>query len=108
VGRRRWWNLRKVRLWAAALEAGRSAVEGSERLDDDTLFTEAVMLGLRTAAGLDLEALERRFGNLVAGLDGLAVDRALASGRLRREGSRLAPTPLGMAVADALARDLLP
>ncbi|HSL17684.1 MAG TPA: radical SAM family heme chaperone HemW [Methylomirabilota bacterium] len=108
VGRRRWWNLRKVRLWAAALEAGRSAVEGSERLDDETLFTEAVMLGLRTADGLDLDALRRRFGDLAAGLDGLAVDRALASGRLRCEGSRLAPTPLGMAVADALARDLLP
>ena len=108
VGRRRWWNLRKVRLWAAALEAGRSAVEASERLDDDTLFTEAVMLGLRTADGLDLDALARRFGDRAGALDRNAVDRAVAAGRLRRDGCRLVPTPLGMAVADALARDFLP
>ncbi len=28
VGRRRWWNQRKLRLWTAAIEDNRSAIEG--------------------------------------------------------------------------------
>lgn len=108
LGRKRWWNLRKVRLWSAALAEGRSPVDGEERLADDELLLEAVMLGLRTAEGIDLGALRRRFGDRLAGLDRGAVERLVASGLLARDGDRLRPTPEGMAVADGLARTVLP
>ncbi|MCU0303415.1 MAG: radical SAM family heme chaperone HemW [Thermoanaerobaculales bacterium] len=106
-GRTRWWNRRKLRLWAAALEAGESPVEGEERLDDEALFAEAVMLGLRTAAGIDLGRLRDRFGAAVAVVDEPAVDRLVAGGWLVRDGDRLRPTPPGMAVADAVVRAVL-
>ena len=62
VEERRWWNTRDLRAYVAALESGRSPVEGSEALDSRTRFFETVMLGLRCAEGLDLNEVERAWG----------------------------------------------
>jgi oxygen-independent coproporphyrinogen-3 oxidase len=105
--RRRWWNRCKVRLWSAALARGERPVEGEETLTDAELLVERVMLGLRTAAGVDLDALRDRFGDELAAIDSAAVDRHVASGHLDRDGATIAPTPLGMAIAEGLARSLL-
>ena len=107
VGRSRWWNQRKVRLWSAALEDERSPVEGRETLTDNELFFEAVMLGLRTADGVDMEKLRRRFGNEIAAFNEPAVERLVDSGHLRCNGRRIQPTPRGMAIAEGLVRALL-
>lgn len=106
--RRRWWNQRKVRLWTGALDDNRSPVEGFEDLTDDELYFEAVMLGLRTADGVDVEDLRRRFGAKIATIDQSAVGRLATSGHLRLEGSRIRSTPKGMAIAEGLVRTLLP
>jgi oxygen-independent coproporphyrinogen-3 oxidase len=107
VGRRRWWNQRKSRLWTAALENNRSPIEGREDLTDGELFFEAVMLGLRTASGIDRNALRRRFGAGTARFDEPAVERLVGSGHLRCEGSRVQPTPKGMAVAEGILKSIL-
>ena len=107
-GRRRWWNERKVRLWTASLTDGRSPIEGDEELTDADLFFEAVMLGLRTADGIDRDALRLRFGTEIARLDKPAVDRLADDGYLRCDGPRIQPTPKGLAVAEGLVRTLLP
>jgi oxygen-independent coproporphyrinogen-3 oxidase len=106
-GRCRWWNRRKVRLWAAAVAGGASPVEGEERLTGDELFVEAVMLGLRTAAGLDLDELAHRFGRRARTLDAPAVDRWVSTGHLVRDETRLRPTPRGMALAEGIAVAIL-
>jgi len=108
VGRRRWWNQRKVRLWTAAIEDNRSPIEGSEDLTDAELFFEAVMLGLRTADGIDRDALQQRFGAEVARFDEPAIERLTKSGHLLRTGPRIQPAPRGMAVAEGLVRTVLP
>ena len=108
TGRKRWWNERKVRLWTAALIDGRSPVEGEEELTDAELFFEAVMLGLRTADGIDRDALRRRFGAEIVRFDEPAVDRLVDAGYLRCDGPRIQPTPKGLAVAEGLARTLFP
>ena len=108
IGRRRWWNQRKVRLWSAALEDERSQVEGEETLTDNELFFEAVMLGLRTADGIDLEKLQKRFGDEIAVINEPAVERLAVTGHLRWDGRRIQPTPRGMAVAEGLLKSILP
>jgi len=107
VGRRRWWNQRKVRLWTAAIEGDRSPIEGQEDLSDAELFFEAVMLGLRTSDGIDRDTLQQRFGAEVARFDEPAVERLTDSGHLRCDGPRVCPTPKGMAVAEGLVRTVL-
>ena len=66
------------------------------------------MLGLRTAAGIDLDGLTARYGvDLLAANDAL-VARLVAEGHLvvhagPEGGRRLAPTASGLAVADGMA-----
>lgn len=106
-GRRRWWNHRKLRRWQQAVDAGQAPVEGSERLGDDELTTEFIMLAVRTADGLDLESLRERFGLDLVSVRGDAVRRLGDAGLVRLEDGCLRPTVAGLAVADAVARELL-
>ena len=105
---RRWWNELRTPRWEERIAAGQRPVEGEERLDARALAVEALMLGLRTTAGIDLPAFARRHG-----LDLLAANAALVA-RLESErklelrpeadgGLRLVPTLAGLAVADGLA-----
>lgn len=103
-GRRRWWNHRKLRLWQRAVDRGQPPVEGSETLTRSQLAFEALMLGLRTAAGVDLDQIGSRYGIELLTPNAEVFGRYCASGHLVREGSVLRPTLSGMAIADTLAR----
>ena len=105
---RRWWNERRTPRWESRVGAGERPVEGEECLGRKALATEAVMLGLRTTAGIDLDGFTARYGvDLLAANDAL-VARLVAEGHLvvhsGPEGDRrLAATTSGLAVADGMA-----
>jgi len=88
--------------------AGERPVEGEESLGPTALATEAVMLGLRTTAGIDLDGLRARYGvDLLAANDTL-VARLADEGRIvvradPQGGRWLVPTLSGLAVADGMA-----
>jgi putative oxygen-independent coproporphyrinogen III oxidase len=104
----RWWNARRTPTWERRVTAGERPVEGEERLDAKAVATEALLLGLRTTAGIDLDGFAARHGiDLLAANDAL-VASLVAEGRLTvttgpQGGRRLAPTRSGLAVADGLA-----
>jgi oxygen-independent coproporphyrinogen-3 oxidase len=103
--RRRWWNARNLPDYLKALDAGARPIADQEVLADHELVTEAVMLGLRTRAGLDLQRVSRRWN-----VD-LAAHNASRFARWREEGlvvgnELLRPTARGMAIADRLAADV--
>jgi oxygen-independent coproporphyrinogen-3 oxidase len=105
---RRWWNERGTARWERRLAAGQRPVEGQELLGPKELAEEALLLGLRTPAGIDLERFRARHGvDLLATNDALVarlVDEGRVTVRLDPEGGRrLAPTLAGLAVADGLA-----
>jgi oxygen-independent coproporphyrinogen-3 oxidase len=104
VGGRRWWNRRKLRLWQTAVAGGQVPVEDEERPTAEQLILEALMLGFRTSAGVDLERLHRRFGIDVFAQNGDVVNRYRESGHIEVDGMRLRPTLAGLAIADTLAR----
>lgn len=104
--RRRWWNLRSVRRWQNAALEGRSPVDGRERLSDDELLLEAVLLGLRTSHGVDLTALGRRFGRDLVARNRALLDGLQADGTVTEEGGLVRPTARGMVVAEAIVRSL--
>ena len=62
---------------------------------------------LRTTTGLDLMALTHRFGINLAGLWCDALEILKKQGLLRARNARVALTPRGMRVADAVTRMLL-
>jgi putative oxygen-independent coproporphyrinogen III oxidase len=105
---RRWWNERRTPPWESRVAAGERPVEGEESLGPMALATEAVMLGLRTAAGIDLDAFAVRYGTNLLDANDALVARLVAEGHLvvqagAQGGQRLRPTSSGLAVADGMA-----
>ena len=107
AGGRRWWNRRKLRLWQNAVAAGEMPVEDEERPSAEQLVLEALMLGFRTAAGVDLDHLHERFGIDLTARNGEIIDRFSESGHIEVDGLRLRPTLAGLAIADTLARSFV-
>ncbi len=101
---RRWWNRRKLRRWHGAVSEGRKPVEEEEWLSNEQLILEALMLGFRTAAGVDVNRLRERFAFDLLADNRDVVDQLCASGHIEVDGLRLRPTLAGLAIADTLAR----
>jgi oxygen-independent coproporphyrinogen III oxidase len=94
-GRRRSWNVPAYAEWLARLESGSDPRGGAEELTAENRVAEGVYLGLRTSAGLELQAAERP-----------VVAPWLAAGWGRLEDGRLRLTPTGWLRLDSLAAAL--
>lgn len=105
TGRRRWWNERKIKPYQARIAAAERPVAGNEELTAEDLAVEALMLGFRTAEGIDLASFRDRYGVDLVNRNVRLLERLERDGLLRVDGSRLLPTLDGWAVADSLARD---
>jgi putative oxygen-independent coproporphyrinogen III oxidase len=93
-GLQRWWNVRSVERYRDLA----SAVDATETVDAEQARLETLMLGLRTSDGVPIDVVDSDRAVVVESL----VQRGLivaGPGHIR-------PTPAGMVVADALARDL--
>lgn len=103
AGGMRWWNERKIRPWERRLRSGERPIAGHEILTTEQLQLERLMLGLRTADGVDFDDLPGDGGRLWR--QNLETIEALAGrGWLTVEQRTLKPTRTGLAVADSLAR----
>ncbi len=78
-----------------------------ESLTDDDLYDEAVMCGLRTAAGIDLERLRARMGDeRLRYLLSMAMPH-LAAARLVRNGNHLCLARQSLMTSDDIMSDLM-
>jgi putative oxygen-independent coproporphyrinogen III oxidase len=93
---RRWWNVRTPERYVAAIDAGRPATAGEEVLTPAQRRFEALALGLRTRAGVEVDALPDapELAGLVDRSDGRAV--LTVRGRLlaNQVTARLSPEPV--------------
>jgi oxygen-independent coproporphyrinogen-3 oxidase len=106
LGGRRFGNERHLGRYAAAVRERGDAVATEERLDPEAAAREMVALALRTAEGVDLGEVERRFGvDLQAPLRA-TIGRLRAGGVLLGEG-RLRLARRGWRVADEVAAAFL-
>jgi oxygen-independent coproporphyrinogen-3 oxidase len=101
-GRRRWWNSSDEEAWRRRIAAGERPVAGEETLSDADLALEALMLGLRTAEGVDLGRFRERFGVDLVARNWALVERLVGEGLVEVAEGRLRPTLKGFAVADGL------
>ncbi|MCI2264203.1 radical SAM family heme chaperone HemW [Sediminivirga luteola] len=100
IGGVRWWNVKHPRPWAARLMAGQSPAHGRELLDAQARRLETVMLGIRTAEGLDMREAGEAAG---------ALETVLADGLIERDaaaGGRIVLTGKGRLLADTVVRAL--
>jgi oxygen-independent coproporphyrinogen-3 oxidase len=104
-GTHRWWNKRKLGPYEKRIEIGERPIEESEELTREDLALEALMLGLRTAEGIDLMMFRERYGVDLRKQNEPLIERLVREGLLRIEEDLLIPTLEGLAVTDSLARD---
>jgi oxygen-independent coproporphyrinogen-3 oxidase len=105
LGELRYTNVKPVVRYAQLLEHGQLPIDTSERLDPHQALAESLILGLRTADGVDSSLLARR-------LTGDApLHRRVATWRdealLVDEGARTRLTESGFLLSDALFVELL-
>jgi oxygen-independent coproporphyrinogen-3 oxidase len=104
-GTQRWWNERKLGPYEKKVDDGERPIAGIEELTRGDLALEAVMLGLRTVDGIDLDEFRERYGVDLRKRNEPLIERLVERNLLRTEGDRLIPTLAGLAVTDSLARD---
>jgi putative oxygen-independent coproporphyrinogen III oxidase len=99
----RWWNVRHPSAWAARLAAGLSPAQAREVLTAAERHEERVLLEVRLADGLALDALDTSDRDVAAALveEGLVHPEAL-------HGGRVVLTLRGRLLADHVVRRLLP
>jgi oxygen-independent coproporphyrinogen-3 oxidase len=100
---------KKPENWLEAVAAHRHGVKGERPLGFSEQASEALLMGLRLAEGIDLTALSRRFGiagNALIDRPKLALYESL--GLAWRDGERIGVTPQGMPLLDALLGELVP
>lgn len=99
---------RKPENWLAAVARAGNGVCEERLLDHEEAAGEALMMGLRLAEGVDLAALEQRFGSsLWAMLDRDKLGLLNQLGLLRRSGDQLMLTEAGAPLLDAILGELL-
>lgn len=106
-GAHRWHNVRNLRRYAALIEQKRGPIDDADRLTLDQLANEYLMLRLRTADGLDLNHLDRRYAADLLHERAGEVARLEDRGLVALEGDTLRLTDAGLLVCDAVTSRLL-
>jgi oxygen-independent coproporphyrinogen-3 oxidase len=103
---KRFWNHRDVTRYVEDLRAGRRPLAGEEVLDREQHMLEAILLGLRTAAGIDVMGFKRRFGVDFIEVFGAAASDLESQGLLSLTTERCAATRRGMLYLDTVTAAL--
>ena len=107
LGGGRWWSVRLPRDFIAAVTSGGSTEAGREVLEPDEQAAEALMLGLRLASGIDVEAFNARFGPRCLSDRTEVIKNLLDGGLLERTASDLRLAPRATMLANEVVCRLL-
>ena len=100
---KRWWNKAAVNTYLQEIADGKMPLENTETLSAKQLQLEALFLGLRTRAGIDLKHYKTNYGmDLLADKKSI-VDALIKNDLVELKNGFLRPTRAGMAIADSLA-----
>jgi len=104
---RRYGNVADILEYCDRVEAADPVEDRSERLGPERAAREALMLGLRMTAGVDLSGFRQRTGFDAPGLFGKSLETHLDAGRLQIEKGRLQLTLEGILVANSVMADFI-
>jgi len=101
----RQWNLADVRRYVEGMQKEQPVFE-LECLTEDTRFNEFILLSLRTAEGLDLQAVSSVFGTSCARETEQSMEALMNPDWLIREGNQIRLSTDGWMVSDYIAGKL--
>jgi oxygen-independent coproporphyrinogen-3 oxidase len=93
-GTQRWANTHDAAAYAAAIAAGRTAIDSVDKVTQESALEEELFLGLRQLAGINLSRIQKQYN---VDLED-RIDRLSSAGMVEREGDvvRLAPGKLSI------------
>jgi oxygen-independent coproporphyrinogen III oxidase len=106
TGGRRWWNSRNISHFCDVIGKGKFPVAGSETVNKETMFSEAVFLGLRTGE-LNIPTLQQLYGIDMLSAHGEKLKIFSDEELLHVKDRRIILTRKGFMVCDAIAESLL-
>jgi oxygen-independent coproporphyrinogen-3 oxidase len=95
----RWKNISSTQEYIAQVRSGGAAAVDIRQLTPDEQLGDALFTGLRLVDGIDVNAIQTRYGVDVWRRFGVELEPFLEAGCLRRTGSRLSLTRQGMLLA---------
>ena len=103
LNNKRWWNKAAVKTYLNEIADGKMPVEDMETLSVEQLQLEALFLGLRTKAGIDLKRYKIIYNADLLKDKKIIIDALIKNKFVELKNGFLRPTRAGMAVADSLA-----
>jgi oxygen-independent coproporphyrinogen-3 oxidase len=103
LGNRRWWNTSAVKTYLKEIAQDKMLVENTETLSTEQLQLEALFLGLRTKAGIDLKRYKTKYGIDLLKEKKTVIESLIKNKLVELKDGFLRPTRAGMAIADSLA-----
>ena len=103
----RYWNVRDVRLYMAALAQGQLPIEEKEKATIEQQITEAIYLGLRTSDGIDTARFKKSFQLDFKKQYGDILKALFEENMVILKNGRCALTPEGMLFHDGIVERLL-
>jgi oxygen-independent coproporphyrinogen III oxidase len=104
-GEARWWNHRDNRGYIEAATRGRKPIAEREQLCAADLALEGLMLGIRTAEGIELQHFKQRYQVDLLALNLALIEQLIERGYLQAKPGWLTPTRAGLGVADGMAAE---
>ena len=100
---KRYWNHSDIIRYVGEINNGRSPVDGEEVLDKHQQITEAIYLGIRTTAGIDIDAFNKRFQVDFSDMFRKTIEEFTEDGFINISENRCHLTPKGMLYLDSVA-----
>ncbi len=104
---RRFRNPATIKKWAEGVQNKNQEFEDIVILDDDELFSSALIFGLRMTAGIDFAELKKRFPNANFGKYELPLSELAEQNLIEINNNKIKLTSLGKLYADSIAVELL-
>ncbi len=103
---RRWWNVRSIAKYCENVSGGTLPVSGSETVDREKMFNEAIFLGLRTGE-LNVSMLRQVYGVDLFSTRRETLTEFSNEGLIQINDRSITLTRRGFLVCDAIAESLL-
>ncbi len=103
----RYENPSSIDDYISALEAGRLPATLEEQVDIQAHMEEYCFLGLRTAAGIDKNLFQQKFGVNLFAVYGRPIEKLVAQDLLQHTAKGIALTPLGMKYGNQVFAEFL-
>lgn len=103
----RYENPSSIDDYSSVLEAGRLPATLEEQVDRQAHMEEYCFLGLRTAAGIDKNLFQQKFGVDLLTIYGRTIEKLVAQDLLQHTAKGIALTPLGMKYGNQVFAEFL-